>query len=158
MDALTFQHLFHMNKNDGIPIWFIIVINVDLVVAVGKWRFFWTVHIFGFIKNGFSTTLRDNDGECYYRFNIAALHGIFCCYSKSNYSPIKYSKIIFHPITNATNWWFDKRDIEIEKYYWKCQIFHKMNKKAKQHTSPTVTYEYMYAEPDVCGTRTPNSA
>lgn len=41
--------------------------------------------------------------------------------------PIKYSKIIFQPITNATN-------------------------------SPTVTYEYMYAEPDVCGTRTPNSA
>lgn len=41
--------------------------------------------------------------------------------------PIKYSKIIFHPITNATN-------------------------------SPTVTYEYIYAEPDVWGTLTPNSA
>lgn len=41
--------------------------------------------------------------------------------------PIKYSNIMFQPMTKATN-------------------------------SPTVTYEYMYAEPDVCGTRTPNSA
>lgn len=41
--------------------------------------------------------------------------------------PIKYSKIMFHPITKATN-------------------------------SPTLTYEYMYADPEVCGTRTPNSA
>lgn len=41
--------------------------------------------------------------------------------------PIKYSRIMFQPITKAIN-------------------------------SPTVTYEYMYAEPVVCGTRTPNSA
>lgn len=48
-------------------------------------------------------------------------------YDEENYSPIKYSNIIFHPMTNATN-------------------------------SPTDTYEYIYADPDVCGTLTPNSA